>query len=1286
MDGSANLQSLQQFFDHLSDGVLLFDRRALVIFANTAALRRLPGVVDRSLAQWEPALGAPLVEWLRQAIAGSPGAMRMPGQAAARSAVAARRLASQAPPPALLADGQVADAAWQALGTGLYALRLHWRDGRARAAGDPGAGPSARDHPQRADHAQPPVAVLPPTIAGPVIAELMQVLWNSPFPAMLQDSRMRIVDVNQAFVAFCGYPREQLVGSDPIALEPEEDRSSSLELRERWQDPSRRDAEPALVSRRIVAADGRERWFRATRSALTDENGRVFKMSVLQDSTAEHVARERADRSAREIDDWFDLSPIGMVLFDEAGLLVRTNPAFDALAGVVPTELSEASPELRQLLGWTDQGPSPALEPSAHPVVAHGWLPQPQGGLRRLRSIVRCYTTPGGARRHMAILEDRSAEEERDLAQMQIGALMDTAGVGLATFQETSGWVRQRQLPAAEERSDEASVPTSAALQSISRDIVAEESMAEYDTLQQALRTAQRAEVRYAIRHPQLGLRWLLTRVEPATLASGKRTTSVVTLDITEQHQTQQRSEQLLRELTTILESTSAGIAYIRGDVLVRCNRRFEAMLGLPSLGIAGSGMQELFGSSPQGQRIAGETLQALSAGLIFETEFSMEPAAASAGGAPVNGSHTPGPTRWYALSVRRTGPVSEQIEAIAVLSDITRLKAQQVELEQLARDRELMFSLSEVGIAFLREGVLQRVNDALAQLAGYPAAELQGLALSSLFADADEHERLSAQEQNALLQHGRWIGERQLHQRDGRVVWVQVSTRLVGDDPSGGVIASFVNVDARHRAEHAVALQANRTRAILDSVLVGIVTVGPRGIEWMNRSARRMFGADLGDFIDQPISTVATPEPDHPFRRTQYLEDLIEGEAETFECRVKARDGREFWVVGNAVVTGRESRGRQLTYALLDIEQRRRAEARIEEAQASLQRIIEAAPMAITVRDARTLRILQANVVAAHSIDMTPEQIVGRSPEEMFAPDDAAQRRLDMESALRASVVTQREYRSTEQGEARVWDARYLPLAAPGQAPDQLLMVATDVTEQRAAEQAKFDAAIAQREMLVKEVHHRIKNNLQGVAGLLQQIGTRKPEMAEAMSEVVGQVQAIAQVYGLQVGAGGPLHVTGVVEAIAGSVQRTFGHPIRFTVQGEHADQWVLPEAESIPIALTLNELLTNAIKHSLKQHREAKPARDSAVPAVECTLFCEDTGVRIVIRNRASLPDGFNLSRVPGGVSGLGLVRALLPRRCAKLTIEPDTDGEDVVATVSIGAPGVVFAGRLAADVPAR
>ena len=99
----------------------------------------------------------------------------------------------------------------------------------------------------------------------------------------------------------------------------------------------------------------------------------------------------------------------------------------------------------------------------------------------------------------------------------------------------------------------------------------------------------------------------------------------------------------------------------------------------------------------------------------------------------------------------------------------------------------------------------------------------------------------------------------------------------------------------------------------------------------------------------------------------------------------------------------------------------------------------------------------------------------------------------------------------------------------------DRLLMVASDVTEQRAAEQARLQAAISQRELLVREVHHRIKNNLQGVAGLLQQIAVRRPEVAPVLKEAVGQVQAIAQVYGLQVGTSGPLMLKRVFDAIVG-------------------------------------------------------------------------------------------------------------------------------------------------------
>jgi PAS domain S-box-containing protein len=482
-------------------------------------------------------------------------------------------------------------------------------------------------------------------------------------------------------------------------------------------------------------------------------------------------------------------------------------------------------------------------------------------------------------------------------------------------------------------------------------------------------------------------------------------------------------------------------------------------------------------------------------------------------------------------------------------------------------------------------------------------------------------------------------------------------------------VIATYVNVDERWRAQQSLMLQTERERAVLDSVLVGIVTVGRGGIEWMNRSARRMFGGDLVEFLGQPISTVATDAADHPFR-SPHFDDLVEGQAENFECRLKARDGREFWVIGNAVATSTDAAGRQITYALLDIERRRQAEAQSQQAQASLQRIIAAAPLAIALFDAETLLTEQVNHAVVALAGRAEDELLGASPEALFGAEQGARLRQDLEAALQTEAVIQREYRVEIAGQARLWDVRLLHLVgiadASGQAePEQVLLVASDVTEQRAAADARLAAAIAQRELLVKEVHHRIKNNLQGVAGLLQQIAARRPEVAGVIGEAVSQVQAIAQVYGLQVGSSGPLRVKSVVEAIVGSVQRASGQPIRLEVQSalpRLAHQWALPEAESIPIALTLNELLGNAMKHSGHGGGE-----------VSCKLMCEQERVTLSICNEGQLPAGFDLAQVRGGVSGLGLVRALLPRRSAKLNLEQH--GAQVLSSIELRPPSITL-----------
>ncbi|MGV8824164.1 PAS domain S-box protein [Methylibium petroleiphilum] len=1042
------------FLDTLNDPLLMLDAQARVRFANTAALRLFPFEPGMPLEDLPPVIDGGLVSWVLDVLEGRVD-----------------ELLSSFP-----------DAALSQLSAQRWALRLP---------------PARRER----------VAAAVQTAAEP-LAEVRRLYWHSPFPAILEDGHFRIVDVNQAFVDYTGWSRNRLVGMDTLTLVPIEDHL----LWESTRDPPAGAELPALMERRLVDAQGRDRWFRGARRQVTDTEGRALCLTVMQDCTAERAARERAERSLSELDQWFELSPVGMLAFDGAGLVLRSNAVFEALVGRVPVLLSEAPPGLNDLLGWHGPRSLGALQPGGEAAERRGWVAALPGARsrspRHLRARVRCTDAVAGSEpRYIAVIEDLSAEQALDLAQAQLGALVDAAGVGVA-------------------------------LQSVSRDLVLSDSLPEFERLQRALRAGEAAQARYAIRHPELGMRWLLTRVSPRPDGDGDP--SVVTLDVTEQEHSRARSEELLRELSSILESSSAGIAFLRGNTLVRCNRSFERMLGTTSGAVAGCSVRELFAGQPQARLAVEDAELALLESGVYETEIEI-----------LLPQHEP---HWVSLAARRIGPPGPDAEVVAVLSDITRLKRQQAQLERLADERE--------------------------------------------------------------------------------------------------------------RTESAMAQQAELTRAILDSVFVGIVTVGQGGIEWMNRSARRMFGGDLADFQHFPLCCVATSDPQHPFRQVEARlasPDLrTEAAAGSFECRVQARDGRAFWVVGNVVPTG-DAEQPQLTYALLDIDRRRRAEARSAQAQASLQRVIDLAPLAIALFDAASGELRQANPQVAAAAGLPGEMLVGRRPEELPLPIGGDVIRADLQAALDAGQggdVTLREYRFEHEGRPLVWEARYLPLGQPGEVPDEVLLVAVDVTEQRAAQAARLEAAIAQREMLVKEVHHRIKNNLQGVAGLLTQIAQRRPEVAPAIHEAVAQVQAIAQVYGLQVGSQGPVQLAGLVGAISTNLQRGSDRTITVELPDGEAPRWALPEAEAIPIALTLNELLGNALKHGNG--------------AVECRLVSAAEEARIEIRNEGQLPEGFSLDRVAAGVYGLGLVRALLPRRTATFGLAPDAGG--VLACVSLRPPGLV------------
>ena len=200
-----------------------------------------------------------------------------------------------------------------------------------------------------------------------------------------------------------------------------------------------------------------------------------------------------------------------------------------------------------------------------------------------------------------------------------------------------------------------------------------------------------------------------------------------------------------------------------------------------------------------------------------------------------------------------------------------------------------------------------------------------------------------------------------------------------------------------------------------------------------------------------------------------------------------------------------------------------------------------------------------------------------------------------------------------------------------------------TDVTAAKLAEQERS----RQRDALVREVHHRIKNNLQGVAGLLQRELGKFSERDPRLQAAISQVDAIAIVHGLQgINSGEAILLSECVKNICRTIAKLSHRSLPFhrdDKQGVLRSAWV-DNAEVVALALILNELILNAVKHS---------PEDALPPTV--ILQTSGTSVQVVIRNATRGTTAFNNK----AGQGLRLVQSLMPKRGASLAYELDAPG---------------------------
>lgn len=210
----------------------------------------------------------------------------------------------------------------------------------------------------------------------------------------------------------------------------------------------------------------------------------------------------------------------------------------------------------------------------------------------------------------------------------------------------------------------------------------------------------------------------------------------------------------------------------------------------------------------------------------------------------------------------------------------------------------------------------------------------------------------------------------------------------------------------------------------------------------------------------------------------------------------------------------------------------------------------------------------------------------------------------------------------------------------------------------------ANLAEALAHRDALVREVHHRIKNNLQIVVGLLRRDAALHTEVKPLLESAINQVQSIAVVHGLH----GRVTQQGVMlcellPAIGKSIAELSAVPVTLEGVPEGCGKMRIQENETVALALILNELISNAVKHM-------QPTASWPGPTV--SLFRDDGTGRVRISNPGHLPEGFDFGLGLGLGTGLGLVKALMPSPGVKINYFQQ--GGCVVAEMLLGPPLLV------------
>jgi two-component sensor histidine kinase/CheY-like chemotaxis protein len=183
--------------------------------------------------------------------------------------------------------------------------------------------------------------------------------------------------------------------------------------------------------------------------------------------------------------------------------------------------------------------------------------------------------------------------------------------------------------------------------------------------------------------------------------------------------------------------------------------------------------------------------------------------------------------------------------------------------------------------------------------------------------------------------------------------------------------------------------------------------------------------------------------------------------------------------------------------------------------------------------------------------------------------------------------------------------------LAAVAQANEKIGLLRT-----LQAERDRLAESLAEKEILIREVHHRVKNNLQVIASLLRLQAASFPDqaLAGALRESQNRVESMALVHEqlYQTSDLREVDLAQHASLLAGNLFRAYGEPERIVLKIE-LEKLPLGVDRAIPASLILNELVSNAMKHGFPNGRGGSITLRGRRRAERIELAVLDDGVGV-------------------------------------------------------------------------